>query len=120
MRRTAAPLVYEMASKRCDASSALLASTEIGWVEASESRLNAPVFSATKSRQYRHSGLSAAVAFSPTNEAKDSLSQRSVHQRIVTRSPHHMCVSSCAAVLKMPFRTATEALRESAARRRVR
>src|SRR5437762_8355527 len=103
MRRTAAPFVYEIASKRCDASSALFASTEIGCVEARASRLNAPVLSATKSRQYRHSGLSAAVAFSPTNEANDSLSQMSVHQRIVTRSPHHIWVSSCAAVLKIPF-----------------
>jgi hypothetical protein len=43
--------VYEIASNRCDASSALFASTEIGWVEASASRLNALVLSATKSRQ---------------------------------------------------------------------
>jgi len=51
MRKTAAPFVYEIASKRCDASSALLASTEIGWVDARASRLNALVLSATKSRQ---------------------------------------------------------------------
>ena len=109
--------MYEIASKRCEASSALLASTEIGCVEASESRLNAPALSATKSRQYRHSGLSAAVAFSPTKLANDSFSQRSVHQRIVTRSPHHMWVSSCAAVLKIPLNIFTDAFRSSAARR---
>jgi len=64
--------------------------------------------------------LRLAVAFSPTNDANDSLSQRSVHHRIVTRSPHHMCVSSCAAVEKIPFIVVIEALRLSAARRRVR
>ena len=29
------------------------------------------------------------------NEAKASLSHRSSHQRIVTRSPNHMCAISC-------------------------
>src|SRR5207248_8832033 len=96
------------------------ASIEIGCVDASASRLKALVLSATKSRQYSHSGLSAAVHFSPTNDANDSFSQRSVHQRMVTRSPHHMWVSSCAAVLNTPFSVTIDALLASAARRRVR
>src|SRR5512135_1685553 len=120
MRSTAAPFAYVIASKRSDASSVFFASIEIGCVDASASRLNAEVLSATKSRQYFQSGLSDAVHFSPTNDANDSLSHRSVHQRIVTRSPHHICVSSCAAVLKTPFSVTIEAFLSSAARRRVR
>ncbi len=33
------------------------------------------------------------------NSAKDSFSHRSSHQRIVTRSPNHMCAISCRIVL---------------------
>ena len=32
------------------------------------------------------------------HSAKDSLSHRSFHQRIVTRLPNHMCASSCSTV----------------------
>src|SRR5438552_17892169 len=116
MRRTAAPFVYVMASNRSEASSALFASTEIGCVDASASRLNAPAFCATKSRQKPHSGLSAAVAFSPTKLANDSFSQRSVHHFIVTRSHHHMWVSSCDAVEKIPMNVPIHALLLSPAR----
>src|SRR5207244_12476781 len=120
MRRTAAPLLYVIASNRSEASSAFFASTEIGCVDASASRLNALEFCATKSRQKPHSGLSAAVAFAPTKLANDSFSQRSVHHFIVTRSPHHMWVSSCAAVEKIPLNVPIDALLLSAARSLVR
>ena len=33
------------------------------------------------------------------NSAKDSLSHRSFHHFMVTRSPNHMCASSCRIVL---------------------
>src|SRR5437870_11737854 len=101
MRRTAAPFVYVMASKRSDASSEFFASTEMGCVDARASRLKALAFWATKSRQKPHSGFSAAVAFSQTKLANDSLSQRSVHYCIVTRSPHHMWLLLCVVVEKM-------------------
>src|SRR6266536_4391272 len=81
IRSTAWPLRYVTASKRSFASSTFFASTEIGWVERSESRLKAGVLCATKSRQNRHSGFRVAVHFSPTQLANDSLSQRSFHQR---------------------------------------
>ena len=32
------------------------------------------------------------------NVANDSFSHRSSHQRMVTRSPNHMCASSCSTV----------------------
>src|SRR5207237_7929857 len=101
MRRTAAPFVYVMASKRSDASSAFFASTEMGCVDARASRLKALAFWATKSRQKPHSGFSAAGAFSPTKLANDSLSQRSVHHFIVTGAPHHMWADPRSAAEKM-------------------
>ena len=43
-------------------------------------------------------GISSAVMRSPSQEAKDSFSQMSSHQAIVTRLPNHWWASSCAAV----------------------
>jgi len=39
--------------------------------------------------------VASAVARVDTYSAKDSFSHRSSHQRMVTRSPNHMCASSC-------------------------
>ena len=39
------------------------------------------------------------VILSPIQSANDSLSQRSSHHSIVTRSPNHMCASSCAVTI---------------------
>ncbi len=39
--------------------------------------------------------VASAVARVEAYSAKDSLSHRSSHQRMVTRSPNHMCASSC-------------------------
>jgi hypothetical protein len=87
-----------MTSKRSAAWRALSTWKEIGCVETSESSANGRASVATKSRHMPHAGTRSAVAFQPTNVANDSFSQRSFHHAIVTRSPHHMWVSSCAAV----------------------
>src|SRR4051812_39012009 len=42
--------------------------------------------------------VASSVASVLTYSANDSLSQRSSHQRIVTRSPNHMCAISCSNV----------------------
>ncbi len=42
------------------------------------------------------SGNVSCVTLSPIQEAKDSLSHKSSHQAMVTRSPNHMCAISCA------------------------
>ncbi len=39
--------------------------------------------------------VASAVARNAQNSANDSLSHRSSHQRMVTRSPNHMCAISC-------------------------
>jgi hypothetical protein len=44
-------------------------------------------------------GSKRSVVFSPSQLAKDSLSQVSSHHAIVTRSPNHWCASSWAATL---------------------
>ena len=39
--------------------------------------------------------VASACAAVPAQVANDSFSHRSSHQRIVTRSPNHMCAISC-------------------------
>ena len=43
--------------------------------------------------------VASAAARADMNSAKDSFSHRSFHQRMVTRSPNHMCASSCRTVM---------------------
>ena len=53
-----------------------------------------------------HSGKRWSTALSPTQEAKLSLSHRSFHQAIVTRSPNHMWAISwdtmAATIIRVP------------------
>lgn len=42
--------------------------------------------------------VASAVASVEAHSAKDSLSHRSFHHFMVTRSPNHMCASSCRTV----------------------
>ena len=39
--------------------------------------------------------VASACAMAAAQVAKDSFSHRSSHQRMVTRSPNHMCAISC-------------------------
>src|SRR5476649_2933238 len=55
---------------------------------------------ATDSSSECHSGCRRAVVRPSIHEAKPSLSHRSSHQRIVTRSPNHWCAISCATTRK--------------------
>ena len=50
------------------------------------------------------------------NVAKASFSQMPFHQRIVTRSPNHMCASSCAIVSATSSRSANVASASSISR----
>ena len=71
-----------------------------GCVEGSWSWRYAQVFSiAWNVVQAPVHSVASAVASVDAHSANDSLSHRSFHQRIVTRSPNHMCASSCSTVM---------------------
>src|SRR3954453_21276268 len=71
-------------------------SAATGWVEGSWSWRYVPLFS-TVANVVHASVYSVACAWQSTlaNVANDSLSHRSSHHRMVTRSPNHMWASSC-------------------------
>ena len=74
-------------------------SATIGWVEASWSCRYAQDFSAeTNVVQAPDQRVASAWQRVLAYSANDSFSQRSSHQRIVTRSPNHMWPSSCSRV----------------------
>jgi len=54
--------------------------------------------------------VASAVASVEAYSANDSLSQRSFHHFMVTRSPNHMCASSCRIVTTRRSRTASVTL----------
>ena len=54
------------------------------------------------------SGKSQSTALSPIHDAKLSLSHRSFHQAIVTRSPNHMCAISWEMMAAIRCLTCTE------------
>ncbi len=71
-------------------------SATIGWVEGSWSWRYAHDFSSEENVVHADvHRVASAVARVEAYSANDSLSHRSSHQRIVTRSPNHMCASSC-------------------------
>ena len=71
-------------------------SAAIGWVEGSWSCRYAHVLCTCANVVHAHAHLVASACASvPAQVAKDSFSHRSSHQRIVTRSPNHMCAISC-------------------------
>ena len=71
-------------------------SAAIGWVEGSWSCRYAHAFSmlANVVHALRYS-VASAWQTTLAQVANDSLSHRSSHQRMVTRSPNHMCAISC-------------------------
>src|SRR5262252_9216596 len=50
----------------------------------------------SRASQTSHCELKCAVHLLPIQEANPSLSHRLSHHAIVTRSPNHMCATSCA------------------------
>src|SRR5918911_981293 len=71
-----------------------------GWVDESWS-CRYPQFLRTD-RNVVHASVKRVAALLHqwlAHSANDSLSHRSSHQRMVTRSPNHMCASSCRIVL---------------------
>ena len=82
----------------------------IGWrIRRAVARLSASSASdrlAARSTATPQSGWKRSVTFSPSQLAKDSLSQVSSHQAIVTRSPNHWWASSWAQTLAQPRREA--------------
>src|SRR6188768_3960828 len=85
-----------MPSKLTWTSSRSLMVATIGCVDGSWSWRYAQLFSMALNVVHApvHS-VASAVAIVEAHSAKDSLSQRSFHHFIVTRSPNHMCASSC-------------------------
>ena len=67
-----------------------------------------------------HSGWSAFTVFVPIHVAKDSLSQRSSHHAMVTRSPNHMWAVSCAITSTMFCRVCADDVAGSKSRIRSR
>ncbi len=71
-------------------------SAAIGCVEGSWSCLYAHAFHALVNVvQACVQRVASACAAVPAQVANDSFSHRSSHQRMVTRSPNHMCAISC-------------------------
>src|SRR5450756_2386182 len=89
-----------MPSKLTSTSSRSRMSATIGCVEGSWSWRYAQFFSSEENvdQAFVHCVASAAASVD-MNSANDSFSHRSSHQRIVTRSPNHMCASSCRIVI---------------------
>ena len=70
--------------------------TATGWVDGSWSWRYAQLFSiALKVVQASVHSVASAEAMVDAHSANDSLSHRSFHHFMVTRSPNHMCASSC-------------------------
>src|SRR5690606_10788124 len=105
---TEPPLAYVMPSKLTCTSSRSRISATIGCVEGSWSWRYAQVFSIAWNVVHAtvHS-VASAVASVDAHSANDSLSHRSFHQRIVTRSPNHMWASSCSTVTTRRSRMAS-------------
>ena len=75
-------------------------SAATGWVEGSWSCRYAQFFRLlVKPVQASVYFVALVDAWWEAHSANDSLSQRSSHQRMVTRSPNHMCAISCRIVL---------------------
>src|SRR5215467_3203465 len=71
-------------------------SAAIGCVEGSWSCRYAHALSACeKVVQAERQRVASVSAVQEAQEANDSFSHRSSHQRMVTRSPNHMCAISC-------------------------
>src|SRR6478736_8270685 len=78
----------------CTSSRSLIVAT-IGWVEGSWSWRYAQLFSiAWNVAQASVHSVASAVAMVDAHSANDSLSHRSFHHFMVTRSPNHMWASS--------------------------
>ena len=78
------------------ASAGELTSYSIGRVDARESTSKAAERSKLNWFQRCQSGLKASVHIAAMNVANASLSHMPFHQLIVTKSPNHICASSCA------------------------
>src|ERR1700710_3031441 len=85
-----------MPSKLTSTAARSTMSAAMGWVDGSWSWTYAQDFSTLAN--VVQALVYSVAAFCATTEAqvaKDSLSHRSSHQRMVTRSPNHMCAISC-------------------------
>ncbi len=102
-RSVAAPLAYEMPSKSCSAACASSAAPPAtGWVEGVRSAAYPHILRATvESTHPSVNSVASTVVRCAMYSAKDSLSHRSSHHRMVTRSPNHMCAISWAMVLDL-------------------
>src|SRR6185437_766029 len=60
--------------------------------------------------QKSHSGCTLSTAFVDIQVANASLSQRSSHHFMVTKSPNHRCAISCAITEEAPWRARAEAV----------
>ena len=98
MRRIAPPFRYVSVSNMPFASSGECTGYSIDRVDASASTSSAALRERANWFHTSQSGRYASTASIAMNVANASFSHRPFHQRIVTRSPNHMCASSCATV----------------------
>jgi hypothetical protein len=75
-------------------------------VFSSESSPKAELRACWKSSHIFHSGRQSSTIEKAIQVANDSLSHRSSHHSMVTRSPNHMCASSCAITSATRLRSA--------------
>jgi hypothetical protein len=93
---TAAPLAYVMPSKFTSTASMSGMSAATGCVDGSWSCRYADVFQVWANVvQAPAQRVASASDARPAQVANDSFSHRSSHQRMVTKSPNHMCAISC-------------------------
>ncbi|MCL5285676.1 MAG: hypothetical protein M1313_08035 [Nitrospirae bacterium] len=99
-----------MASKISLISPGSPTATSMGWVEARASISRASFLSSLwKSSHIPHSGKRASTALTSIQDANPSLSQRSSHQSMVTRSPNHWWAISWATTMATRWRFRAEA-----------
>ncbi len=90
------PFPYLISYDSCDMLLGSETSAFIGCEFFNASMVYAPsVWSRRKSPKNFQSGLVLSTVLNAKNVAKLSLSHRSFHHFIVTRSPNHICTSSC-------------------------
>src|SRR5919198_5685954 len=107
-RITDAPFAYVMPSKFVWMDSVSGMSAVMGWVDGSWSCWYAQVFSLLQNVvQALVNRVPFTMQSTEANVAKVSLSQRSSHHRMVTRSPNHMCAISCSTVSARRSRAAS-------------
>ena len=102
-----------MSSNASSISAGVVAAARTAWADGNPSSSITRVVAAAAARSACHAGFHAVTTFSSAHVASPSFSQRSSHQRMVTRLPSHWCEISCAtrsAVSRLAATVASESI----------